>query len=260
MKHIKILLICMSLPLLWLVSCEKSPEVEGWTSMSKNFITQYFMPSEGDTIMITPKRSDIVNSELPEHCYGFGIICSNPIEGNNPELMARYADTAFNSGIPTPNAYDAIGKTIVDITIEAVDNYNDNYPAGACLDDISYITYASYYPFIQNEYNKVTDYDPELSGTTYDVQYGSTPYRECIADMKPMILTSLLAGTYFPIPRDEESSPRKYGVGAWLGTISMSEPPESSEMPEIEVIVTFDDGTVLISRSSYEEAPELPRG
>ncbi len=260
MKHIKTLLICMSLPLMWLVSCEKSPEVEGWTSMSKHFITQYYMPSGGDTIIIMPRLSDLDNKEIPKNSYFFGIICQNPIDGDDPEMMGRYADTAFYRGIPTPNAYDAIGKTIVDITIKAVDNYNDNHPAGACLDDISYITYASYWPFIQNGYNKVTDHDPELSGTTYDVQYGYTPYRECIADMEPMILTALLSNKYFPLPRDEESSPRKYGVNAWLGTLSMSESPESSEMPEIEVTVTFDDGTVFISRSSFEDLPELPKG
>lgn len=78
--------------------------------------------------------------------------------------------------------------------------------------------------------------------------------------MEPMILTALLANTYFPLPKDQESSPHKYGVAAWLGTISMSEPPESSEMPEIEVTVTFDDGTVFISRSSFEDLPELPKG
>ena len=260
MKHIKTLLICMSLPLMWLVSCEKSSEVEGWTSMSKHFITQYYMPGDGDTIKIMPRPSDLDNKEIPENSYGLGIICLNPIEGDNPTLMERYADTAYYSGIPTPNNNDAIGKVIVDITIKAVDNYNDNHPAGACLDDISYITYASYWPFIQNGYNKVTDHDPELSGTTYDVQYGYTPYRECIADMEPMILTALLANTYFPLPKDQESSPHKYGVAAWLGTISMSEPPESSEMPEIEVTVTFDDGTVFISRSSFEDLPELPKG
>lgn len=64
MKHIKTLLICMSLPLMWLVSCEKSPEVEGWTSMSKHFITQYYMPGDGDTIKIMPRPSDLDNKEI----------------------------------------------------------------------------------------------------------------------------------------------------------------------------------------------------
>ncbi len=254
----------------FLMSCQKSEApVPGVGVERQNFITHYFMP---DTLKVDPGVLDEDDPAYPYSKYEYFVrlVCLNYIPGDDTVMMSKYSDTAFCGRFWT--SVPALGKVITDVTLTAIDDYNANYPAGSCLDDIAYVSYCSYYPYISRGYVKypnlyVNGYEDSaracdvVPGQTGDELYdminrnglpgvGSVFYWDIrVSELQDVPLAYPLpwSRTFFYSGEHDPDNlfPDTYrGLDATVAMLRFSEKP-SSENVKVEVTMTFDDGTSL---------------
>lgn len=82
-----------------------------------------------------------------------------PTEGFFNEMSVMNGDTAFVKSLPhytelyyNPALYTCWIEDIIDLRITALEDYDSSHPAGASLNDIANVTYASAYDFVQQGY------------------------------------------------------------------------------------------------------------
>ena len=231
----------------FLMSCQKSEApVPGVGVERQNFITHYFMP---DTLKVDPGVLDEDDPAYPYFKYEYFVrlVCLNYIPGDDTVMMSKYSDTAFCGRFWT--SVPALGKVITDVTLTAIDDYNANYPAGSCLDDIAYVSYCSYYPYISRGYVTypnlyVNGY--EDSARACDVVPGRDIRVSELQDV-PLAYPLPWSRTFFYSGEHDPGNlfPDTYrGLDATVAMLRFSEKP-SSENVKVEVTMTFDDGTSL---------------
>ncbi|WP_373811542.1 DUF5034 domain-containing protein [Porphyromonas loveana] len=125
--------------LLGALSCGQEPGA----TYRKNFVNIYISPD----YLSEPSY----NQESGKYYFE---IYGKYIQYNTPEQQAlseKYGDTNFNGFAHIFEA--ALAQPLASVDVVAIDDYDEEHPAGSSLNDITIFTYYTYQPFISGGYH-----------------------------------------------------------------------------------------------------------
>ncbi len=157
-KHI----ITLSATLVFLTfssSCKKKEINEHYAGQyQRSFITVFTIPSQ----LFMPDENAILDDDL---------WCWRPqVKGelafsNHPcydEFCMKYNDMNYKKFVWAPGNL-AVCMDIKRVDLVALDDFNEDYPAGSSLREVVELEFGSYAPFIANNYQELQESDPEVS-------------------------------------------------------------------------------------------------
>ena len=223
-------------------------EPDGFDTVpSPYFLTGIVLPTQLEVYPFSYPSKTLANkySDLPGLWVllgGESYVCNqDKTREQFEQYVQKFEKGNYNRPVAPGNPHPTILWDIEHIEVEALSDYNAQYPAGSSLRNLCVLTYESFYPYINSGY--VTTTDSDYTGETFLNMQGMTGY-----------LHRALTGNWqikIPAMDYPDASYKITPSFYYLGFLEFTQAPDEPKQ-KIRVTLTLENGEKLRAETEID--------